>query len=125
MRYIEAAASLARDMERGGPIEDVRAGLRLAVMAWRELADTDPAWDRFGLEILAAEELLRHLPIAATACDPPAPGDPDARFALAALLAAAADRLALATRDGTGTLAHRLSCDAAAGLLRCAIGLLP
>lgn len=125
MRYIDAAASLAQDLERGGSLDGVRAGLRLAVMAWREFDDTGPAWDRFGLEVLAAEELLRDLPVAATACDPPAPGDPDVRFVLAALVAAVADRLGLAGRDVTGTLAHRLACDAAAGLLRRAIGLLP
>ena len=37
------------DLEHGGSLEGVRAGLRLAVMAWRELGDSDPAWDRFGL----------------------------------------------------------------------------
>jgi hypothetical protein len=94
-------------------------------MAWHELGDTDLAWDRFGLEVLAAEQLLRHLPIAAAACDPPALGDPDVRIQLAALVAAVADRLALASRDVTGTLAHRLACDAAAGLLHRTIGLLP
>ena len=125
MKYIDAATSLARDLERGGSLEGVRSGLRLAVMAWRELGDSDPALDRFGLEVLAAEELLRHLPIAATLCDPPALGDPEVRFELAAVVAAVADRLALASRDVTGTLAHRLACDAAAGLLRRAVGLLP
>ena len=125
MRYIDAAALLAQDLEHGGSLEGVRAGLRLAVMAWCELGDTHPAWDRFGLEVLTAEELLRDLPISASACDLPAPGDPEVRLGLAALLAAVADRLALASRDVTGTLAHRLACDAAAGLLRSAIGLLP
>jgi hypothetical protein len=125
MRYIDATASITRDLEHDGSLDAVRAGLRLMVMAWRELGHTDPAWDRFGLEVLAAEELLRDLPIAATACDPPAPGDPEVRSGLAVLLAAVANRLALASRDATDTVAHRLACDAAAGILQRAVGLLP
>ena len=80
---------------------------------------------RFGLHVLAAEELLRHLPDATVKCEPPSRTDPDVRDAVSRLLTGVANRLDRASGDETRSLADRLACDAAAGLVRHALAVLP
>jgi hypothetical protein len=125
VKYLEAVASVVRDLGNDGSAEVARAGLRLALLAWRELGDTDAAWDRFGLKVLAAEELVRGLPVAAVACELPRRTDPDVCAAIAVLLAAVANHLDRTSQDGTRAVADRLACDAAAGQVRHALGVLP
>ena len=125
MRYVDAITSTCTDLDGDTSGEVVRAGLRLARSAWCELGGTDPGWDRFGLHVLAAEELLRHLPDATVKCEPPSRTDPDVRDAVTRLLTAVANRLDRASGDETRSLADRLACDAAAGLVRHALAVLP
>lgn len=125
MRYVVAVTSACTDLDGDVSGEAVRAGLRLAALAWRELGDDDRRWDPFGLDVLAAEELLRGLPEATVVCDPPSVTDPGVSSALARLVGALVDELVGWAGDRSRTLADRPACDAAAGLLRHALAVLP
>jgi hypothetical protein len=125
VKYVEAVASVVRDLDNDGSAEVARVGLRLALLAWRELGDSDAGWDRFALKVLAAEEFLRGLRVAAVTCELPSRTDPEVRTAIAVLLAAVANQLDRASRDETSPVADRLACEAAAGQVRHALGALP
>jgi hypothetical protein len=77
------------------------------------------------LEVLAVSESLTALPDTVLVCDPPRPGDPQAPLALAHLVSTLAAQFEAAASDDGQALADRLAYDAAANLLRCAIGWLP
>lgn len=125
VEYTAAVAAICSDLEDDASGEAVRAGLRLALLAWRELGDTDVAWDRFGLNVLAVEELLRDLPDVAVVCDPPSKDDTEAPAAVARLVRALAAHLDRGAADDRGALVDRLTRDAAAGQLRRAVAALP
>jgi hypothetical protein len=125
VNYVEAAAAVTSDLESGVAAGSERAALRLALLAWRELGDTDVAWDRFGLDLLAISEMLRDLPDVAVFCDPPSRDDPQVPATVARLVAALAARLDRAASDDERTLVDRLSCDAAAAQLRRTAATLP
>jgi hypothetical protein len=123
--YVEAAAELCDELGGGAPAEAIRGGIRLALLAWQELGSTDAGWDGFGLDLLAADELLRFLPIAAIVCEPPDPTNPALRAAITGLLHAVADQLDQVSQDSSLSTANRLASDAAAGLVRRAVAVLP
>jgi hypothetical protein len=86
--------------------------------------DAEPG-HRVGLAILAAEELLRHLPAVTVRCDPPTRADPAVRNEVIGLLTAVAERLDTTSADRTRSPADRLARDGAAGQLRRARAVLP
>jgi len=119
MRYIDAAEALCSEIETDSVGEAVRGGLDLALRAWHDLG---PAWDRFGLDLLAADEFLRDLPATVVECDVP---DGSERGALVRLLAAVIAWLEGAAADEHRQLAERLGYDAAANQVRRAMTALP
>lgn len=83
----------------------------LLLSAWLELGEYDPAWDRYGLHLLAAADLLDLEP--EYVADEVLP-----RNALIGLIEALTTRLAPVVADPSRPLAVRLAHDAAACELR-------
>ena len=118
MDYFDAITAVTDDLATGKPGEPARAALRLASLAWRELADSDTSWDRFGLEVLAVCETLSTLPETVLLCDPPAQHNPQVRVAVAGLMQMLATHLDVAAANESVALVDRLTFDAAAVRLR-------
>ena len=127
MNYLDAIATVTAQLEHDDAHADqaVRIAMRLALIAWRHLGDVDAGWDRFGLQLLAVDELLPGLADVAVACDPPIPGAPSTVQAVAGMVNAVATRLDQVADDETHTLASRVAHEAAAIRLRTAAGMLP
>src|SRR5690606_13678185 len=124
MRYIEAIEEITSELEHDESDEPVRAGLRLALLAWRQDDDPDPEWDKAALAVLAAEELLRpYVPDTTALCQPPGPGDATVSPAVVRLLLALTGRLERSAGEGTQPLTERLARHAAAGQLDQAVAL--
>jgi hypothetical protein len=119
MRYLNAAQALCAEIDSDTSGETVRAGLDLALRAWHEFG---PAWDRFGLHLLAADEFLRDLPTGVADCEAP---DGTERAALTRLLNAVGAWLDGAAADEHRPLAERLGFDAASNQVRRALAVLP
>ncbi|MEV4830609.1 hypothetical protein AB0K25_20100 [Micromonospora sp. NPDC049257] len=116
MRFMEAAEVLAARLADGD--DDLAAGgaLQLMIDAWRYLGGSDPAWDRFGLEVLDVRSRMYPDEVA-VAADVPDADRPQLRTAVRDLveqLARHHERHAVDHDD----LAHRLSHDATAQQLR-------
>ncbi|WP_433132829.1 hypothetical protein ACQPWW_14195 [Micromonospora sp. CA-240977] len=125
MTYPEAArettARLAQDLD-----DTVAAdAIQLAIEAWKSLAGTDFAWDRFGLELLNVRARLYsdHDDVVVDT-GPPVRDDAETRLAVTSLLEQLAryhDRRAADDRDDPH---RRLSHDAGAQQLRRAVAAL-
>jgi hypothetical protein len=125
VNYLQALAIVSSALRHGGSDEPVRAGLGLALMAWRGLGANDPTWDEFGLAVLAAEELLRpYVPDTSPQCHRPERGDARTRGAVLELLHALTVRLERGAADESLPLAGWLARDAAAQQLRSAMAAL-
>ena len=125
MRYIEAIEKITSELEHDTSDDPVRAGLRLALLAWRQDDDPDPEWDKAALAVLAAEELLRpYVPDTTAPCQPPVPGDATVSLAVVRLLLALIVRLERSVDEATRPLPERLARHAAAGQLDQALALL-
>jgi hypothetical protein len=85
--------------------------------AWQEWVEPNPAWDRYGLHLLAAADLLDLEPEYGASTVPP-------RGDLIGLIEALAARLDAVVADPSRPVAVRLTHDAAASELRRAIGAL-
>jgi hypothetical protein len=82
--------------------------------AWRELAEHDPVWNKYGLHVLAAADLLHVEPVFLA-------GEVPSREDVMALTEALATRLDHMAADPSRPVAVRLAHDAAASELRHAI----
>ncbi|MBQ1028942.1 hypothetical protein KBX26_02830 [Micromonospora sp. C97] len=125
MNYAEAAREIAARLARGGDDVVAAGAIQMAIEAWKCLAGTDLAWDRFGLELLDVRARLYsdHDDVLVDA-DVPVRDDAETRLAVTALLEQLArhhDRLA---SDDQSDLARRLSHDAGAQQLRRAVAAL-
>lgn len=125
MHYIEAFEKITSKLDHDTSDKPVRAGLRLALLAWRHDDDPDPAWDRATLAVLAAEELLRpYVPDTTAPCQPPTPGDMTVPPAVVRLLRALTVRLERSVDDAARPLPERLARHVAAQQLDQAAALL-
>ncbi|WP_157551506.1 hypothetical protein [Micromonospora globosa] len=116
MEFPEAARVLGARLAAGDDSLAAAGAVHLAVEAWKHLGGSDPAWDRFGLEVLDVRSRLYVDDVEVEAAAPNADG-PEVRAAVRDLIGHLArhhDRCAVA-RDG---LAQRLDHDAAAQQLR-------
>ncbi|MEU7673548.1 hypothetical protein AB0C42_01870 [Micromonospora taraxaci] len=125
MTYAEAAREITARLALGVDDTVAAGALQLAIEAWKCLAGTDLAWDRYGLELLDVRARLYsdHDDVVVDA-GAPVRDDAETRLAVTALLEQLAryhDRLAADDRDD---LARRLSHDAGAQQLRRAVAAL-
>ncbi|WP_406083564.1 hypothetical protein OHA01_02115 [Micromonospora zamorensis] len=125
MTYAEAAREITARLARGVDDTVAAGAMQLAIEAWKSLAGTDLAWDRFGLELLDVRARLysEHDDVVVDAAAP-IRDDAETRLAVKTLLEQLAryhDRLAADDRDD---LARRLSHDAGAQQLRRAVAAL-
>lgn len=116
MEYTEAVSTVTAHLAAGGDEYAPAAAIYLALQACRHLGDTDPVWDRLGLDVLAVHSEL--YADQSVMVETTAPADsPATRAAVAALLEQLAQhhqRLAA----GEGPHAVRLAHDAGAEQLR-------
>lgn len=125
MTYAQAAREITARLAHGVDDTAAAGALQLAIEAWKCLAGTDLAWDRYGLELLDVRARLYsdHDDVVVDA-GTPVRDDAETRLAVTALLEQLArhhDRLAADDRDD---LARRLSHDAGAQQLRRAVAAL-
>lgn len=125
VKYVDAAREITARLARGGDDAVAAGAIQLAIEAWKCLAGTDLAWDRFGLELLDVRARLYsdHDDVVVDA-GAPVRDDAETRLAVTALLEQLArhhDRLA---GEDQGDLARRLSHDAGARQLRRAVAAL-
>lgn len=116
MEFAEAANVLTVRLAAGDDGLAAAGAVHLAIEAWKHLGGVDPAWERFGLEVLDVRSRLYADDVIVEAAAPDADG-PEVRAAVRDLiehLAQYHDRRAVA-EDG---LAQRLDHDAAAQQLR-------
>lgn len=116
MEFAEAANVLTVRLAAGDDSLAAAGAVHLAIEAWKHLGGFDPAWDRFGLEVLDVRSRLYEDDVVVDAAAPDTDG-PEVRAAVRDLiehLAQHHDRCAVA-QDG---LAGRLDHDAAAEQLR-------
>jgi hypothetical protein len=121
MRYLDALAAVRSDLDTPDAGLAARAAWRLALLAWRELADANPDWERLGAELLAVSDLLPELAEVAVYCDVPDRDERQTWDAVAELVVALAIHLDREVADADRPLAHRLAADAAADRLRLAV----
>ena len=117
MEYTEAAQVVSASLAAGGDDLAAAGAMSLALEAWRHLAGTDRAWDRFALELLDIHSRLYQDQCVAVEAEPPQDDGPQIRAAVTALveqLARHHERHALDDVD----LAQRLDHDACAQQLR-------
>jgi hypothetical protein len=125
-RYIEAVEAVAVELERDESATPVRAGIRLALLAWDQLAEEDLGWDDVALAIVVAGEGLRsYAPDTTAVCARPIASDPAIAWTVARLVRALAVQVRLAAADKARPGAERLAWDAAAGELDRAAAMLP
>ncbi|MEV4824538.1 hypothetical protein [Micromonospora sp. NPDC049274] len=118
MEYAEAAREMMARL--ADDADDVAAAgvIQLALEAWKRLAGTDLAWDRFGLELLDVRARLYADHDVVVDAEAPVRDDADTRLVVATLMEQLAryhERQATNDRDD---LARRLSHDAGAQQLR-------
>ncbi len=125
MDFIPAAEAVTALLATRADDAAPDAALYLTIMAWAALAEADPAWDRFGLELLDIRTRL--YPDSGIVVDarPPAHDEPRLRQSLTGLVAALADHHDTLAADERLGLALRLEHDAAAHQLHYAVGVLP
>jgi hypothetical protein len=122
MEYTEAARAVS-DALAGGDDDLAAAGaMYLALQAWRHLADTDPVWDQFGLQLLEVQGQLYAGQDVVVEADPPRDGS-RTRSAVTTLVEQLARRHEALSAEA-GPLAHRLTHDACAQQLRRAVSVL-
>jgi hypothetical protein len=119
--YVETIRAVAADVVANRGDEPVEAAWHLALLGWRHLGGHDEAWDRFGLNVLAACEMLAVHPVPTVACDPPARDGLPVRGAVVALVTALAARLEHDALDTGRSFVDRLVHDGAARELRRAV----
>ncbi|MFI7511582.1 hypothetical protein ACIBSS_32715 [Micromonospora aurantiaca] len=122
MKFVEAAEALAARLADGN--DDLAAGgaVQLMIEAWQYLGGFDPAWDRFGLEVLDVRSRMYSDEIVVDA-DAPEVDHPQLRLAVIDLveqLARHHERHAV----NQDHLARRLHHDATAQQLRRAAAVL-
>ncbi|MFD0783728.1 hypothetical protein ACFQZ8_07360 [Micromonospora azadirachtae] len=116
MEFLEAATVLSARLAAGDDSLAAAGAVYLAIEAWKHLGGVDPAWDRFGLEVLDVRSRLYEDDVEVDVAVPDADG-PEVRAAVMDLIGHLARyhvRRAVA-EDG---LAQRLDHDAAAQQLR-------
>ncbi|RKF24671.1 hypothetical protein [Micromonospora globbae] len=119
MKYIEAANQI-NALLRDEPDDLVAGGaMYLACEAWKQLAGSDIAWDRFGLELLdvRARHYSDHQDVTVDA-EGPVRDDAETRLAVTDMVEQLARYHQRCAVDGRLGLAGRLSHDAAAQQLR-------
>jgi len=125
MDYTQAARAVAASLAAGDDEMAAPGALNLAIQAWHQLAETDTAWDRFGLELLDLRTRLYPGDDISVEADAP-PGDgPELRAVLGELVEELARHHQRLAANGDLALAQRLEQDAAAHQLRRAVAVLP
>ena len=118
MDYTEAARSASRELGSDDGDELAQAALQLALQAWRSLSGDDPAWDRFGLELLDVRDRLYPTTTVTTVTAPLYCDGLEIRQMVAELVETLAARHRRVAGDEDRPLAERLDHDGAAVQLR-------
>lgn len=125
MTYSATANAVSDELRHDDDDDLAQAALELALQAWQVLAGDDPAWDRFGLELLDVRGRLHPIPTVVAVAAPPVADQPETRRAVASLMQALASRHERAATSPKLALTRRLELDAAAVQLRRAAAMLP
>ncbi|MEW2386004.1 hypothetical protein AB0873_28480 [Micromonospora sp. NPDC047707] len=119
MKYVEAAKEISARLRGEAGDLAAAAAMHLACEAWKRLAGSDIAWDRFGLELLDLRARLysdhREVVVEAEA---PVRDDAETRLAVTGMLELLARYHERCAVDERFELARRLSHDAGAQQLR-------
>ncbi|GGM22597.1 hypothetical protein ACFFX1_11035 [Dactylosporangium sucinum] len=118
MTYNDLARAVTNELGADDGDELAQAALQLALQAWHALADGDPAWDRFGLDLLDVRGRLHPNPTVAVVTPAPDRDRPELRAAVTTLVQALADRHERVAAGAERALAQRLQLDGAAVQLR-------
>jgi hypothetical protein len=116
MEFPEAARVLSARLAAGDDSLAAAGAVHLAIEAWKHLGGVDPAWDRFGLEVLDVRSRLYEDDVVVDAATPGADG-PEVRAAVMDLIEQLARHHCRCAVAGDG-LAQRLGHEAAAQQLR-------
>ncbi|BCY11012.1 hypothetical protein [Actinoplanes sp. L3-i22] len=123
MEFTQAARAVIEDLKAGNELA-LAAAVALALRAWRTLAAGDPtAWDLFGLDVLAVQQMLYVQVQVEVQADPPHDDGPT-RALLQQLVGQLADHHAQRAATGTDSLDERLEHEAGSIQLRRALAVL-